>query len=50
MRNVCDATPLLKASRLAAKADNSAVQDGYQLYYHVFFSPLKTASASCSKA
>lgn len=29
MRNSCDAAPLVKASRLAAKVDSSAVQDGY---------------------
>ena len=28
--------PLVYASRMAAKVDNSAVQDGYQLYHHSF--------------
>lgn len=28
---------LVEASRLAAKADNAALQDGYQLYHHAFF-------------
>jgi len=28
---------LVEASRLAAKADNTALQDGYQLYHHAFF-------------
>jgi hypothetical protein len=28
---------LVYASKLAAKVDNSAVQDGFQLYHHVFF-------------
>ena len=28
--------PLVHASRTAAKVDNAAVQDGYQLYHHVF--------------
>jgi len=28
--------PLVYASRLTAKVDNSAIQDGYQLYAHVF--------------
>ncbi len=28
---------LVKASRLAAKVDNSALQDGYQLYHHAMF-------------
>jgi len=29
-------TPLVYASRMSAKVDNSAVQDGYQLYHHTF--------------
>ncbi len=32
-----DADRLIYASRLAAKVDNNAVQDGYQLYHHTFF-------------
>jgi hypothetical protein len=32
-----DPKPLLYASRMAAKVDNAAVQDGYQLYHHSFF-------------
>ncbi len=28
--------PLIYASRMAAKVDSSAVQDGYQLYHHAF--------------
>lgn len=28
---------LVRSSRLAAKVDSSLVQDGYQLYHHVFF-------------
>jgi hypothetical protein len=32
--------PLVEASRLAAKVDNTAVQDGHQLYHHSFvFTP-----------
>src|SRR5262245_34351463 len=31
-----DPSPLVYASRLAAKVDNAAVQDGYQLYHHAF--------------
>ena len=32
--------PLVKASRLAAKVDSTAVQDGHQLYHHTFvFTP-----------
>jgi hypothetical protein len=33
----CDAAPLVYASRTSAKVDSAAVQDGYQLYHHVFF-------------
>ena len=29
--------PLVYASRMAAKVDSAAVQDGYQLYHHMFF-------------
>jgi hypothetical protein len=32
-----DVSPLIRISRLCAKIDNSAVQDGYQLYHHSFF-------------
>jgi hypothetical protein len=32
-----DPVPLIYASRTAAKVDSAAVQDGYQLYHHVFF-------------
>jgi hypothetical protein len=36
----CDPQPLVYASRISAKVDNSAVQDGYQLYHHSFvFTP-----------
>jgi uncharacterized protein len=31
-----DPQPLVYASRISAKVDNSAVQDGYQLYHHSF--------------
>ena len=31
-----DPQPLVYASRISAKVDNSAVQDGYQLYHHAF--------------
>jgi hypothetical protein len=31
-----DPTPLVYASRMAAKVDNTALQDGYQLYHHLF--------------
>jgi hypothetical protein len=38
-----DPAALVRASRLSAKVDNTAVQDGHQLYHHVF---LFTASGS----
>lgn len=31
-----DPEPLIYASRMSAKVDNTAVQDGYQLYHHFF--------------
>lgn len=31
-----DPTPLIYASRMSAKVDNTALQDGYQLYHHLF--------------
>ncbi len=31
--------PLVYASRMSAKVDSSAIQDGYQLYHHTFVSP-----------
>jgi len=32
-----DPQPLIHASRISAKVDNNALQDGYQLYHHTFF-------------
>src|SRR5947199_6034978 len=32
-----DAAPLIRASRLSAKVDSAAVQDGFQVYHHNFF-------------
>jgi uncharacterized protein len=32
-----DPGPLVYASRMAAKVDSAAVQDGYELYHHTFF-------------
>jgi len=32
-----DPRPLVYASRMAAKVDNTAVQDGYAIYHHSFF-------------
>ena len=31
-----DPTPLVYASRMSAKVDSAAIQDGYQLYHHAF--------------
>jgi hypothetical protein len=36
-RLAIDPTPLVYASRMSAKVDSAAVQDGYQLYHHAFF-------------
>ena len=36
-RLAIDPAPLVYASRMAAKVDSAAVQDGYQLYHHAFF-------------
>jgi len=35
-RHSIDTKKLIYASRIAAKVDNTAVQDGYQLYHHAF--------------
>jgi len=32
-----DGTPLIYASRMSAKVDSAAVQDGFQIYQHTFF-------------
>jgi len=36
-RLAIDSAPLVYASRMTAKVDSAAVQDGYQLYHHAFF-------------
>ncbi|MFB3886153.1 MAG: DUF763 domain-containing protein [Thermodesulfobacteriota bacterium] len=36
-RQSMDGSPLIYASRMSAKVDSSAVQDGYQIYQHSFF-------------
>jgi len=36
-RLAIDSGPFIYASRMAAKVDSAAVQDGYQLYHHAFF-------------
>jgi len=34
---IADSRRLVYASKMAAKVDNTAIQDGYQLYHHSFF-------------
>jgi len=36
-RLALDPQPLVYASRMTAKVDSAAVQDGYRLYHHAFF-------------
>ncbi len=36
-RRAIDGAPLVYASRMSAKVDSAAVQDGYQIYHHTFF-------------
>jgi hypothetical protein len=38
-----DSSPLVYASRMSAKVDSAAVQDGYQLYHHTFLFTAKGA-------
>lgn len=33
----CDPSDFIRASRMSAKVDNAAIQDGYQIYHHAFF-------------
>ena len=35
-----DASPLIYASRMSAKVDSAAVQDGFGIYHHSFFSEI----------
>jgi uncharacterized protein len=35
-RTGLDPAPFVRASRLSAKVDSSAVQDGFQVYHHTF--------------
>jgi hypothetical protein len=39
-RTGVDAAPLIRSSRLVAKIDSAAVQDGYELYLHGFFATI----------
>ena len=32
-----DSAPLIRASRMSAKVDSAAVQDGFEIYHHAFF-------------
>lgn len=36
-RNSIEGAPLIYASRMAAKVDSTALQDGYSIYHHTFF-------------
>jgi hypothetical protein len=36
-QSAIDGTPLIYASRMSAKVDSAAIQDGYQIYHHSFF-------------
>ncbi|MFC1978919.1 DUF763 domain-containing protein [Chloroflexota bacterium] len=36
-----DAEPLVYASKMSAKVDSTALQDGYQIYHHAFFFTVK---------
>lgn len=36
-REGIEAAPLIYASRMSAKVDSAALQDGFQIYHHVFF-------------
>jgi uncharacterized protein len=40
-RTGVDAAPLVQASRLVAKIDSAAVQDGFDLYLHAFFTTIE---------
>jgi len=40
---------LVYASKMSAKVDNSALQDGYQLYHHTFFFTLRQGSGQAGK-
>jgi uncharacterized protein len=40
-RTGVDAAPLVQASRLVAKIDSAAVQDGFNLYLHAFFTTVE---------
>ena len=48
-RLTLDPEPLIYASRMAAKVDSTAVQDGYQLYHHNLFFPVPGNGAWSSK-
>ena len=40
---------LVFASKMSAKVDSAALQDGYELYHHCFFFPPAASGASCSR-
>jgi hypothetical protein len=45
-----DGHALARSSRLVAKVDSAAVQDGYDLYLHASSSPMTASGWSCSRA
>jgi len=45
-----DGAGLTRSSRLVAKVDSAAVQDGFDLYLHGFFVPTTASGQWCSKA
>jgi hypothetical protein len=45
-----DGAALTRASRLVAKVDSAAVQDGFDLYLHGFLSPMTASGLWCSRA
>jgi uncharacterized protein len=45
-----DGAALTRASRLVAKVDSAAVQDGFELYLHGFSSPTTANGPWCSRA
>jgi hypothetical protein len=49
-RLALDPGPLIYASRMAAKVDSAAVQDGYQLFHHAFFFRRQAIGVSFSAA
>jgi len=49
-RTGLDGAELARASRLVAKVDSAAIQDGYDLYLHGFILPTMASGWWCSRA